>query len=142
MKILIVEDNEADRFLLQEAFAAITNKVKIDMVEDGAAAINYLKKEGEYSNASRPDLIILDLNLPKKDGFEVLEEIKRSDTLKAIPVAILSSSKSAADICNSYRMNASCYLTKPSKYAELLEMVRSLHDFWLTRVTYCSSDRQ
>lgn len=139
--ILIVEDSEADRFLLHEAFSSVDDKTNLHMVSDGLGALRFLNREEEFAGAPRPDMVILDLNLPKMHGFEVLSKMKDKEDLKCIPVTILSSSKSSSDICTSYRMNASCYLTKPSRYAELVDMIKSLYDFWSYRVTYCPGNR-
>lgn len=133
--ILLVEDNQADIRLVQEALknSAITYEMAI--VRDGVAAMTYLRQEGEYASASRPDLIILDLNLPKKDGREVLAEIKTSDRFKRIPVIVLTTSKNEDDIYQSYELNANCFITKSRNLNQLFTIVRRIEEFWLSTVT-------
>jgi two-component system response regulator len=123
---------------MREAFHMTTSSESVDLasVEDGDAAMDYLRKNEPFQKAAPPDLIILDLNLPKKHGAELLAEIKSDNLFRTIPVAILSSSRSPSDIRSCYEHNANCYLTKPSDYPELLKLVRSLNDFWLSNVQY------
>jgi two-component system, chemotaxis family, response regulator Rcp1 len=133
--ILMVEDNAADVRLTEEALnndAKVLNSLNV--VEDGEAALDYLYQRGKYANAERPDLVLLDLNLPKKDGREVLEVIKSDDKLKSIPVVVLTTSSSEADILRSYKLQANCYITKPVDFERFAEIIKSISDFWLTAV--------
>jgi len=140
MRILLVEDNEADRLIVRKAFATIEPETHVDTVEDGLEAMKYLKNIPPYETALKPSLILLDLNLPGKNGKEVLSEIKSDPELKKIPVAILSSSTARKDICESYSQNASCYLVKPYSFTEFIDLARSIHQFWDTKVRYCGCD--
>lgn len=133
--ILLVEDNKADVRLVQEALKNSSLTYDMAMVRDGVAAMAYLHQEGEYASASRPDLIILDLNLPKKDGREVLAEIKTNSQLKRIPVIVLTTSKNEDDIHQSYDLNANCFITKSRNLSQLFTIVRRIEEFWLTTVT-------
>jgi len=133
-KVLLVEDNPGDVRLTKEAFREAKLKVDLTVVEDGVEALAFLRKQGEYSSATRPDLILLDLNLPKKDGREVLAELKEEDELKSIPVAILTSSQAEEDIIRSYQLHANCYVTKPVDLDQFLKVVKALEEFWLTVV--------
>ena len=132
--ILLVEDNPGDVRLISEAFkdAKVTNK--IDVVNDGLAAMDYLFKAANGGNHHLPGLILLDLNLPKKSGREVLKEIKEDSRFKKIPVAVLTSSKAEEDIVRSYELHANCYVTKPVDVDDFLRVVRELEVFWLTIV--------
>jgi chemotaxis family two-component system response regulator Rcp1 len=132
--ILLVEDNPGDARLAKEALKDSKIRNNLDTVGDGEEAIKYLKKEGKYANVSRPDLILLDLNLPKKDGREVLKEIKEHEDFKRIPVVILTMSKSEEDILKSYNLHANCYITKPIDLNQFVKVVKSIEDFWLTIV--------
>lgn len=134
IEILLVEDNPGDIRLTQEALkdAKIINNV--NLAKDGVEAISFLRREGNYTGAVRPDLILLDLNLPKKNGLEVLEEIKSDLDLKRIPVVILSVSKLEEDIIKSYNDYANCYIIKPVDLNQFLEVIKSIEDFWLTIV--------
>lgn len=134
VEILLVEDNPGDVRLMQEALREGKLSNNLSVVGDGEQAIAFLKREREFAAAPRPDLIILDLNLPKKDGRQVLEEIKADDSLKRIPVLIMSSSKAEQDIIRSYDLHANCYIVKPGDLDELLSVVKSIGDFWLTIV--------
>jgi two-component system, chemotaxis family, response regulator Rcp1 len=133
--ILLVEDNKADVRLIEEALKNSSLTYEMAMVRDGVAAMAYLHQEGEYATASRPDLIILDLNLPKKDGREVLAEIKTNSQLKRIPVIVLTTSKNEDDIYQSYDLNANCFITKSRNLSQLFTIVRRIEEFWLTTVT-------
>lgn len=133
--ILLVEDNKADVRLIEEALKNSSLTYEMAMVRDGVAAMAYLHQSGEYATASRPDLIILDLNLPKKDGREVLAEIKTNSQFKRIPVIILTTSKNEDDIQQSYDLNANCFITKSRNLSQLFTIVRRIEEFWLTTVT-------
>jgi len=128
--ILLVEDNPADILLTREAFKEGAIPHEMHAVNDGVEAVSYLKKAGKYADAVRPDVILLDINLPKKNGFEVLAEIKQDPDLKHIPAIVLSTSGSKHDIRKAYELHANCYLIKPVELEEFLRVIRSLEDFW------------
>jgi chemotaxis family two-component system response regulator Rcp1 len=132
--ILLVEDNEGDARLAKEAMRDSKIRNTLHHVSDGEEAMTFLRKEGKYENVPRPDLILLDLNLPKKDGREVLAEIKNDDNLKRIPVVILTVSSAEEDILKSYNLHANCFITKPIDLSQFMKVVRSVEDFWLTIV--------
>ena len=132
--ILLVEDNSGDARLAQEALKESKVKNRLHIVTDGMAATDFLFKRNDYKDATRPDLIILDLNLPKKDGREVLAEIKEDENLKSIPVVILTISKAEEDILRTYNLHANCYITKPLNLDKFMEVVKSIEDFWLSVV--------
>lgn len=134
IEILLVEDNPGDVRLTQEAFKSnkITNNLYV--AKDGVEAMAFLNQEGEYADCSRPDLILLDLNLPKKDGREVLADIKADDRLKRIPVVILTTSSSEEDVLKTYGLHANCYVTKPVDFEQFLFVVKSIQDFWFSIV--------
>jgi two-component system response regulator len=132
--VLLVEDNAADVRLTREAFKDAKVYINLHVVSDGLEAMDFLHRQGPYSNAPRPDLILLDLNLPKKGGQEVLEEIKVSTKLKSIPVVILTTSTACEDILRSYRLHANCYISKPVDLEGFLKIVKSIDNFWLTVV--------
>ncbi|HJV36448.1 response regulator [Geomonas sp.] len=132
--ILLVEDNIGDADLAREALDGSKINNDLHVVEDGEKAISFLRREGEYANAPRPDLILLDLNLPRKDGREVLAEIKADQALKRIPVVILTTSRAEEDVLRSYNLHANCYITKPIDLNQFLRVVRSIEDFWLSIV--------
>lgn len=134
VKILLVEDNPGDVRLTQEAFKENKVRNSLNVVEDGLEAMLFLHRVGKYANAPRPDLILLDLNLPKKDGREVLAEIKEDPNLKSIPVVVLTTSKAEEDIIKSYNLHANCYITKPVDLEQFITVVKSIEDFWLTIV--------
>jgi chemotaxis family two-component system response regulator Rcp1 len=134
IEVLLVEDSPGDVRLTREAFKDAKVHINLHVASDGAEAMDFLNREGKHCNVPRPDLILLDLNLPKKDGREVLEEIKKSPTLKSIPVVILTTSASDADILRSYRLHANCYITKPVGLDGFLEVVKSIDSFWLSVV--------
>ena len=134
IEILLVEDSPGDVRLTREAFKDAKVHINLHVASDGAEAMDFLSRKGKHANAPRPDLILLDLNLPKKDGREVLEEIKVSPTLKSIPVVVLTTSASDADILRSYKLHANCYITKPVGLDGFLEVVKSIDNFWLTVV--------
>ncbi len=134
IEILLVEDNPGDVRLTREALkdGKIVNNLHI--AEDGVEALAFLRREGKYRDAVRPELILLDLNLPKKDGREVLAEIKADKDLKRIPVVILTSSAAEQDIVKSYNLHANCYVTKPVDLDQFINVVKSIEYFWLTVV--------
>jgi chemotaxis family two-component system response regulator Rcp1 len=134
IEILLVEDNPGDVRLILEAMKDAKVRNIVHSVDDGEKAMTYLRKEGDFAGRSRPDLVLLDLNLPRKDGREVLAEIKSDPNLKAIPVVILTSSKAEADIVKTYNLHANCYITKPVDLDQFINVVRSIEDFWLTVV--------
>jgi two-component system, chemotaxis family, response regulator Rcp1 len=134
IKVLLVEDSLADRRLTQEAFLDANNSIQFLVASDGVDAIAFLKQEGTYVHAPRPDIILLDLNLPKMDGREVLAHIKTDFSLQSIPVLILATSDSEMDIVKSYQLHANCYLCKPASFREFEHLVKSINDFWLTKV--------
>ena len=134
IEVLLVEDSPGDVRLTREAFKDAKVHINLHVASDGAEAMDFLNREGKHLDVPRPDLILLDLNLPKKDGREVLEEIKQSPGLKSIPVVILTTSASDADILRSYRLHANCYITKPVGLDGFLEVVKSIDSFWLSVV--------
>jgi CheY-like chemotaxis protein len=133
-EVLLVEDSPGDVRLTREAFKDAKVHIRLHVASDGAEAMAFLWRQGEHGNAPRPALILLDLNLPKKDGREVLAEIKENPTLKSIPVVILTTSGSEADILRSYRLHANCYIRKPVNLEGFLTVVRSIDNFWLSTV--------
>ena len=133
-EVLLVEDNPGDSRLTLEAIRDCDVPSNLTVVRDGAEALAYLRREGRYAAADRPALILLDLNLPGKDGREVLAEIKGDADLKRIPVVVLTRSQSEEDIAAAYGLHANCYIPKPADMGQLLEVVRSIEDFWLTKV--------
>ena len=134
VKILLVEDNPGDIRLTQEVLKDGKLRNELSIVMDGEEAMLFLKKEGKYSDAITPDLILLDLNLPKKDGHEVLIEIKGDPQLSLIPVIILTTSAAEKDIMNTYSNHANCYITKPVDLNQFTTVIRAIEDFWLTIV--------
>jgi chemotaxis family two-component system response regulator Rcp1 len=135
IEILLVEDNPGDVRLTREALKDAKMSNLLHVVEDGASALDFLHQRGDYVHAPRPDLILLDLNLPRKNGREVLQEIKEDPRLKIIPVVILTSSQAEEDILGAYSLHANCYITKPVDFAQLTKIVRTIEDFWLSIVT-------
>ncbi len=133
--ILLVEDNEGDVFMTIEALEERKIVNKISVVNDGKEAVDFLEKNGEYSNIEYPDLILLDINLPKKNGHEVLSYIKNSDTLKHIPVIMLTTSSSEMDIQMSYQNHANCFITKPVDADDFLKVVLGIENYWISIVT-------
>jgi chemotaxis family two-component system response regulator Rcp1 len=133
-EVLLVEDSPGDVRLTREAFKDAKVHINLHVASDGAEAMDFLNRKGKHSDVPRPDLILLDLNLPKKDGREVLDEIKQSPGLKSIPVVILTTSASDEDILRSYRLHANCYITKPVGLDGFLEVVKSIDTFWLSVV--------
>ncbi|MBZ2165703.1 response regulator [Methanobacterium spitsbergense] len=131
IEILLVEDNEGDVGLVEEVFEDARIRNIIHVAEDGEEAMEFLNKEKKFDNAPTPDLILLDLNLPGKDGREVLEEIKKDNKLKSIPVVVLTTSKAEEDIIKSYDLHANSYITKPVDFDQFIKVVKSIEDFWL-----------
>ena len=134
IEVLLVEDSAGDVRLTREAFKDAKVHINLHVASDGIEAMAFLGREGVYANAPRPDLVLLDLNLPKKDGREVLEEIKENPALKCIPVVILTTSASETDIQGSYQHHANCYITKPVDLEGFLKVVKSIDSFWLSVV--------
>lgn len=132
MDILLVEDNPGDARLTREALAASGVRNTLYDVRDGEQALAFLRREGAYESAPTPDLILLDLNLPRRDGREVLEDLKKDPSIKHIPVVILSSSEAEEDILRSYRLHANCFITKPRDLDALTDVVRGIEQFWFT----------
>jgi chemotaxis family two-component system response regulator Rcp1 len=135
VEVLLVEDSPGDVRLTQEAFRDASKLIHLHVASDGIEALAFLRREGVHRNAPRPDFILLDLNLPRMDGREVLSLIKNDESLKTIPTIILTTSNSEADIMKSYQLQANCYLCKPVQLDEFENVVKSINDFWLTRVT-------
>jgi two-component system, chemotaxis family, response regulator Rcp1 len=135
VEILLVEDNPADVRLTQEALKEGKVFNNLHWAKDGVEALEFLRREGRHAGAPRPDIILLDLNLPKKDGREVLHEIKNDEKLKRIPVVILTTSKAEEDVLKSYNLHANCYVTKPVDLDQFIRVVQSIDGFWLTVVT-------
>jgi len=133
-KILLAEDNPGDVRLTREALKESKVLVNLSVVGDGEEALAYLRREREYVNAEHPDLILLDLNLPKKDGRQVLAEIKCDDKLKRIPVVVLTTSRSEEDILKAYDLHVNCYIAKPVNFDQFIKIVKSIEEFWLTIV--------
>jgi two-component system, chemotaxis family, response regulator Rcp1 len=132
IEILLIEDSPGDVRLTQEALKDAKIPVNLQVARDGIEALSFLKKEGEYAESPRPDLILLDLNLPRRDGREVLREIKESPTLKSIPVVVLTTSASDEDILQSYMLHANCYINKPVNLAGFLKVIKTTVTFWLS----------
>ena len=130
--ILLIEDNPGDVRLTQEAFREGALHVKLDVVMDGVEALRYLRQDPTYPNADTPDLILLDLNLPKKDGREVLQEIKSDPQLKRIPVVILTTSNAEQDILKAYNLHVNCYINKPVDFDRFFEIIKRIEEFWLS----------
>jgi chemotaxis family two-component system response regulator Rcp1 len=134
IEVLLVEDSPGDVRLTQEAFHDANRSVRLHVASDGVEAMAFLRHQGAHSAAPRPDLILLDLNLPKMDGREVLARIKEDASLKTIPTIILTTSEAEADIAKSYQLQANCYLSKPVQLDQFETLVKSINDFWLTKV--------
>jgi two-component system, chemotaxis family, response regulator Rcp1 len=132
--ILLVEDNPGDVRLTVEALKEGKVRNRLSVVEDGVEALAFLRHEGKYADSPRPDVILLDLNLPRKDGRAVLAEIKADEALRRIPVVVLTTSSSEQDILRSYELHANCYITKPVDLEQFMEVVKGIEDFWLTIV--------
>ena len=135
VEILLVEDNPGDVRLTKEALREGKVYSNLHTVKDGVEAMEFLRKKGKYKDVPRPDIILLDLNLPKKDGREVLEEIKTDGDLKRIPVVVLTTSKAEEDVLRTYNLHANCYVTKPVDLEKFMVVVKTIDIFWLTVVT-------
>lgn len=134
IEVLIIEDNPADVDLVIEAFKDGKLTINLVVAEDGAEAMAYLRKEGEYKSATIPDLVLLDLNMPIKNGFEVLDEMKQDPELKRIPIIIMTISKAEEDVLRSYNLHANAYIVKPVELNQFLNTIRSIENFWLSMV--------
>jgi two-component system, chemotaxis family, response regulator Rcp1 len=134
VEILLVEDNPGDVRLTREALQEGKVRNNLYVAPDGVEALRFLRREGEHHGAVRPDLILLDLNLPRKDGREVLEEIKRDASLRSIPVVVLTTSQAEQDICRAYALHANCYVTKPVDLDQFITVVQTIENFWFTIV--------
>jgi len=134
VEVLLVEDSPGDVRPTQEAFRDANKSIHLHVATDGVEALAFLKREGAYGDVPRPEFILLDLNLPKVDGREVLARIKEDDSLKLIPTVILTTSEAEADIVNSYRLQVNCYLSKPVDLEAFESLVKSINDFWLNKV--------
>ncbi|MDB5550986.1 MAG: response regulator receiver protein [Rhizobium sp.] len=134
IEVLLVEDNPGDARLTLEAFREANMAIRLSVATDGAEAMTFLRHEGAHADAPRPVLILLDLNLPRMDGHEILGYIKQDDSLKMIPTVILTTSEAEADIVKSYQLQANCYLSKPVRLEAFESLVKNIHDFWLTKV--------
>ena len=131
VEILLVEDNEGDIGLVEEVFEEGRINNNLSVAEDGEEAMMFLRNEGQFAKATRPDLILLDLNLPGMDGREVLKEVKEDDDLKKIPVVVLTTSKAEEDILKSYDLHANSYITKPVDFNQFMNVIKSIESFWL-----------
>ncbi|MEM1324099.1 MAG: response regulator [Bacteroidota bacterium] len=131
VNILLIEDNPGDVRLTQEAFKEGQIAIDLNVVMDGVEAIKYLRRQDQYESAVTPDLILLDLNLPKRDGREVLQEIKTDQNLKRIPVVVLTTSNAEQDILKSYNLHVNCYLNKPVDFDKFFDIIQKIQDFWL-----------
>ncbi|GAA4897386.1 response regulator [Actinomycetospora straminea] len=132
--VLLVEDDPGDVLMTQEAFEHHKLRNQLHVVADGVEALSFLRREGEYSDAPRPGLILLDLNLPRKDGREVLEEVKNDETLRSIPVVVLTTSQAEEDILRSYNLHANAYVAKPVDFERFIEVIRQIDDFFVSVV--------
>jgi two-component system, chemotaxis family, response regulator Rcp1 len=131
IEILLVEDNPADVRLIAETMKDFKSRNRIRLVKDGVEAMEYLKKQGSFAETARPDIIMLDLNLPRKNGFELLKEIKENPDLRDIPVVVLSTSDSQKDIARSYELQAACFVTKPVGLDDFIRTVKQIENFWM-----------
>lgn len=139
VEILLVEDNPGDARLTQEALKEGKIRNNLHHAKDGVEALHFLRREGPHANAPTPDIVLLDLNLPKKDGRQVLAEMKADDALKTIPVVVLTTSEAEQDIVRSYALHANCYVTKPVDLEKFISIVRAIESFWLAVVKLPSS---
>lgn len=134
IEILLVEDNPGDIVLTQEALREGKIRNRLSIAKDGVEAMAFLRREGEFADAPRPDLILLDLNMPRKNGSEVLREVKSDPELKTIPVVILTTSDAEQDVLKAYQFNANCYITKPVEFDRFVKVVQTIDEFWLSIV--------
>jgi two-component system, chemotaxis family, response regulator Rcp1 len=139
-EILLVEDSAGDRRLIVEAFKKAESNTNVSVVKDGIEALNFLRRGDGYADAPRPDLVLLDLNLPKKDGREVLQEIKTDDALNHIPVLILTTSQADQDVLHSYQLHANCFITKPVALRQFMRVIEAVQLFWLDIATLPTTD--
>lgn len=139
VEFLLAEDNPGDVRLTKEALRESKISNNLNVVPDGVEAMAFLRREGKYADAPRPDVILLDLNLPKKDGREVLAEVKADPSLRLIPVVIITSSEAEQDVLKTYELYANCYVTKPVDLEQFIKVIQSIETFWLTIVTLPSS---
>jgi CheY-like chemotaxis protein len=135
VEILLVEDNPADVRLTREALRDAKVANTLHVVEDGEAAVQFLRRQGRYAGAPRPDVILLDLNLPRRSGHEILADVKADPELRSIPIVVLTTSQAEEDILTAYRLHANCYISKPVDLMQLTKVVRAIDDFWFTVVT-------
>ena len=131
VELLLCEDNPGDIYLIEDSFARSKTNYIINKLTDGSDVMGYLRQENQYQYATRPDIVILDLNLPGKHGLEILEEIKADSLLRTIPIVVLTSSKARQDVLTSYQLQASCYIVKPSDLQAFLAAIRQIENFWL-----------
>jgi len=136
MDVLLIDDSDGDARLLREVLSEINKTVRLHVVTDGLEAMAFLRHVGPYLNVPRPQLILLDLRMPKMDGLEVLAQVKTDPRLNVIPIVVLTTSCSEMDIVQSYQLKANCYLTKPTELVEFERLVRTINDFWLTQVRF------
>ena len=136
MDVLLIDDSDGDARLLREVLSEINKTVRLHVVTDGLEAMAFLRHVGPYLNVPRPQLILLDLRMPKMDGLEVLAQVKTDPRLSVIPIVVLTTSCSEMDIVQSYQLKANCYLTKPTELVEFERLVRTINDFWLTKVRF------
>lgn len=134
IEVLLVEDNPGDVLLTKIALEDSKIRVNLNVVEDGVEAMAFLRKQGKYINMPHPDIILLDFNLPKKDGREVLAEVKTDDNLKRIPVVVLTTSQAEEDILKAYNLAANCYISKPVDFDQFVKIIQSIENFWFTVV--------
>jgi two-component system, chemotaxis family, response regulator Rcp1 len=142
MDILLVEDSPGDVRLTLEVFRDANPSVVLHVAKDGTEAMSFLGRKGSYMNASRPDIILLDLNMPKMDGRQVLAAVKNDETLRTIPIIVLTTSEADADVAKSYQLSANCYLRKPVELEAFEGLVKGINDFWVTMATFPSSKQE
>ncbi len=138
MNILLIEDNKGDQVIMQEALQEAHVDCQLIIVQDGVEAMEFLDRQNEYKSAPRPDLILLDLNLPRKNGREVLQEVKNNPALSHIPLLVISNSNSPQDVCDCYTLRANAYLEKPTKFRDFVDLADNIKIFWFGLVHHCS----
>jgi two-component system, chemotaxis family, response regulator Rcp1 len=138
MNILVVEDNEPEQVIMKEAFSEAQVPCNLSIVKDGVEAIEFLNRAGQFKTAPKPNLIILDLNMPRKNGREVLVDIKNNPKWAHIPILVFSNSESPRDICHCYSLNVNAYMNKPSDFSEFIDFARMINVFWIKLVRYCA----